>query len=96
MRPALLALTLAFALALAVPAQAEARTAHHTRSCPSAIDINSPAAQMRALFKDCLIGFGMNAGATLVGGIISQLAARTIAGGMIAAGAGGCINRLVP
>jgi hypothetical protein len=108
----LAALVVALAAAPA-PAHAAPRQApvHHTRSCPSAIDINSPAAKipgygqylescvvhrhMRRLFKRCMVAFGLTAGGVAIGGIIAQAAAKTIAGEMIGAGAGACINELV-
>lgn len=105
---------LAGAFALAAPAQADARAMHHTRSCPSAGEINRMSAaganaipgfgqylescivhrRYRRLFKECLVAAGINGALAVVGGIIGQVAARGIAGGMLAASAGGCINEL--
>jgi hypothetical protein len=102
------ALAAAPAPAHAAPGQAPV---HHTRSCPRDIDINSPQAQipgfgqylescvvhrrMRRLFKRCMVAFGLTAGGVGIGSLILQLPARIIAGEMISAGAGACINELV-
>jgi hypothetical protein len=99
------------AVALAAPAHAEARSGHHTRSCPPASEINGPQAKipgygqylescivhrrMRRLFKKCMVAFGLTAGGVGIGSLILQLPARIIAGEMISAGAGACINELV-
>jgi hypothetical protein len=103
------------AVALAAPAHAEARSAHHTRDCPSAAEINRQARaganmipgyggylescivhrRMRRLFKRCMVAFGLTAGSVGIGSLILQLPARIIAGEMISAGAGACINELV-
>jgi hypothetical protein len=51
--------------------------------------------RMRRLFKRCMVAFGLTAGAVGIGSLILQLPARIIAGEMISAGAGACINELV-
>lgn len=115
MRPTFALAAAIAAVALAAPAHAEARSTHHTRSCPSAADINRMSAaganmvpgfaqylescivhrHMRRLFKRCVLAFGLTAAGVAIGGLIGQQAARVIAGEMLGAGAGACINELV-